>query len=275
MFSSSAISALLIDLHTVSGLRLSLFDTEGKELIAYPEEVSGYCAHLNDNTTAHRRCQASARESFENVRQSGTLYMKKCPFGLWSATCPLYRSGVLIGYLRMEQGKDASHTDEEERLPLALPFSESPSRLSEELRKLPSLSKTAFEALVRLMTLCAEHVASLTTVSVPTADLTEAVLRYINRNLGSKLTVAHLCSAFHCSKSTLMNLFRNNCGVTLGEYLTERRIAMAKELLQFTAEPIGNIALKCGFADQGYFSKVFSARVGCPPSLFRRYPQGR
>ena len=272
LFSTPTVTALLRDLHTASGLRISIHDTEFNELVACPESLSGFCEMLQQNPKARLHCLFTDRDAFERVRHTGKIHLYKCRFGLWEAACPLYRNGVLMGYLMMGQGRDVTRESTQEILNVSLPYTADAAELARQLESLPALSKETATAFSHIMTLCAEHMASLTAVSVPAADLTEAVIRYINRNIGKKLTVAHLCAAFHCSKSTLMNLFRKNCGITMGEYLTDRRIAIARELLQYTEEPIGVVALKCGFPDQGYFSKVFSANVGCSPTAFRRDP---
>lgn len=272
MFSHPTIEALLRDLHTVSGLRVSLHDAEFHELAAYPESHSAFCRMLHGNAKARLRCQFTDRDAFERVRHTGKIYLHTCCFGLWKVICPLCRNGMPVGYLMMEQGKEDDGERARGILTLSLPYAPDSEALTEGLAKLPSLSRETVSALSRLLFLCAEQAVSLAAVSAPAPDLTESVIRYINRNIGQKLTVARLCGAFHCSKSTLMNLFRKKCGMTLGEYLVDRRMAIAKELLQYSEEPIGVIALKCGFPDQGYFSKVFSARVGCSPTAYRQDP---
>jgi two-component system response regulator YesN len=53
-------------------------------------------------------------------------------------------------------------------------------------------------------------------------------------------------------------------------YLTRYRITKAKALLTTTAQSITTIALAVGFADSGYFSRVFRREVGMTPERFRR-----
>ena len=55
------------------------------------------------------------------------------------------------------------------------------------------------------------------------------------------------------------------------EYLTELRIENAKRLLERRGEmglTITEIALRCGYYDSHYFSKVFKKRVGVSPERF-------
>ena len=270
MFSLPTIAALLKDLHTTSGLHISIHDTDFHELVSCPEHHSRFCALVQQNPKAKARCLAADREALERVRDSGKIYLYKCRFGLWEAACPLYRNGILVGYLMMGQGKDCTALSEQEILNAALRYTEKREELLDCLADLPALSKEVLTAFSHIMTICAEHVAYLSSVPVHSSDLADSVKEYIDRNIEKKLTIPHLCAVFHCSKSTLMNHFRNNAGVTLGEYLNERRMEMAKGLLQRTDDAIGVVAERCGFADQGYFSKVFYANVGCSPTAYRQ-----
>ena len=71
-----------------------------------------------------------------------------------------------------------------------------------------------------------------------------------------------------------MNTFRAAYGTTIGKYLTDVRIGRAERLLAETDRPIREISAECGFADQGYFTKVFSAARGQSPTDFRRRVRG-
>ena len=58
-------------------------------------------------------------------------------------------------------------------------------------------------------------------------------------------------------------------GCKTTEYIHELRIAKAKDLLERTPLSIGEIALKCGIEDVGYFSTIFRKAVGMTPSAYR------
>lgn len=56
-------------------------------------------------------------------------------------------------------------------------------------------------------------------------------------------------------------------------YIQKIRLEKAQRMLQ--VEPnmsIGEIALKCGFEDFAYFSRVFKKKYGVMPSQYRRLP---
>ena len=62
--------------------------------------------------------------------------------------------------------------------------------------------------------------------------------------------------------------FKKEYGVTVNEFLTEVRLNEAVKMMKMGEKSIGEIAISAGFADQSYFSKVFSANYGVPPSVY-------
>ena len=54
----------------------------------------------------------------------------------------------------------------------------------------------------------------------------------------------------------------------MNNYITAVRLTEAVNMLNMGEYNIGEIATATGFSDQSYFSKVFSARYGVPPSEY-------
>lgn len=61
-------------------------------------------------------------------------------------------------------------------------------------------------------------------------------------------------------------------GLKTTEYILRHRIAKAKELLATTDISIGDVAMRCGIDDVGYFSTLFRKNVGVVPSVYRKQP---
>ena len=68
----------------------------------------------------------------------------------------------------------------------------------------------------------------------------------------------------------MLNAFKNEYSTTINAYLTELRLENAKKLLADNEKTVNEIALYCGFSDQSYFSKVFSAKYGITPTDYRK-----
>ena len=87
-------------------------------------------------------------------------------------------------------------------------------------------------------------------------------------------SLAELAAGVGVHPVTLARAFRRTFGCTIGEYLRRLRIERAAEQLATGTQPLAEIALAAGFADQSHFSNVFRRRVGMSPSAYRREVAG-
>ena len=53
-------------------------------------------------------------------------------------------------------------------------------------------------------------------------------------------------------------------------YITTYRLEKAKELLLNPDIPVGTVALKVGYGNYSYFSKLFKDVIGCTPNEYRK-----
>ncbi len=95
------------------------------------------------------------------------------------------------------------------------------------------------------------------------------VLRYLRGELAGEPTLASAAEAACLSPNYLAHLIKKETGRTFTELLTERRLALAQELLLATGERIGEIARRCGFADEAYFARRFRQWHGLSPRDWR------
>ena len=102
------------------------------------------------------------------------------------------------------------------------------------------------------------------------ASLSERLVSYLSREFKEPLKLALVAKRLGVSSSTLMHKVKDETGATFTELLTGVRVKEAKRLLAFTSLPIGEVATRCGFKDQSYFSKVFFKEVNIKPRDFRK-----
>lgn len=83
------------------------------------------------------------------------------------------------------------------------------------------------------------------------------------------VTLNGLAQQFNISPSYLSTLFKKETGKSFTEYLTQKRLSFAKELLRRTDLPINVIAAECGIADNNYFARIFKAQENMTPAQYR------
>lgn len=95
------------------------------------------------------------------------------------------------------------------------------------------------------------------------------LLRYLETNYSEQLSLDSVSSQVGFSKYHFVRLFKDYTGSTFYDYLTDKRIQHAKELLSTNAG-ITDIAFSCGFNNQTSFCRTFKKVCGCPPTEYRR-----
>jgi len=71
------------------------------------------------------------------------------------------------------------------------------------------------------------------------------------------------------SKYHFIRRFKNEIGITPWQYILQRKITHAKELLHHKDKTIKEIAYETGFGNPDYFSTIFKKFTGCKPVDFR------
>ncbi|NEZ45258.1 AraC family transcriptional regulator [Paenibacillus alvei] len=101
-------------------------------------------------------------------------------------------------------------------------------------------------------------------------DLFRRASLYLEDNLSEPLSLDIVAQHLHISPRHLTRLFMQHCGQTFVQYIQERRIQLAKELLLGSDAAIKHIAGQCGFESVHYFTRVFTRHLGVSPARFRR-----
>lgn len=96
------------------------------------------------------------------------------------------------------------------------------------------------------------------------------VRTYIDQNYTSKLSLEVVAKQFNVNKSYLLRLFKENTGVTVNNYILQKRILMAKNELRFSNKTLDVIAEECGLDDANYFIRVFKKIEGLTPGEYRK-----
>lgn len=96
------------------------------------------------------------------------------------------------------------------------------------------------------------------------------VLPYIEKHISEPFSVSEIAEHVSLNPQYMMRIFKKITGLSFLEYVTNRRIELAKEMLLSTSWSIEKISEKLGYCSYTYFSKVFKKNIGKSPGEYRK-----
>lgn len=102
------------------------------------------------------------------------------------------------------------------------------------------------------------------------SPLIQKVINEINLHLDAPLSLKTLAAQCYISPSYLSNVFKQEIGQTLTDYISRRRMERAARLLLTTNARVAVVAEEVGILDVNYFTKMFKNATGQTPTAYRR-----
>ncbi len=263
------IISVLSELHNITGFRVSLHSPIYGEIAAFPRDKCALCRLIHSVKGEYAKCIESDKVACKAALDKHGTHVYKCRFGMTEAISPLYSFGTLTGFLVMGQVFEDT-VDEERAAEELLRIGISNETLLPALEKIKRVDSKMVSSFVKIMTICAQYLTISHAIPNNKPTVAQMAREYISRSYSEKISIKKICTEVGCSKSALITAFKREYGTTVNAYITEIRLTEAMHMLERGESKIGEIAEACGFSDQSYFSKVFSAKYGVPPSEYEK-----
>lgn len=125
------------------------------------------------------------------------------------------------------------------------------------------------------------HVYRMATVSEPevipskkstaSAKLTPyAVIRYVDNNLFEFPGIDEIAKALGYSQSYISHMFKDKMGITLQEYICNKKIEASLDFLKYQKYTVTQIAMMLNYASVQSFCKAFRKAMGCSPTEYQK-----
>jgi len=90
-------------------------------------------------------------------------------------------------------------------------------------------------------------------------------LKFIDENLTEDVSVNAITSDLHVSASMLSHTFKKELGISMHQYIMQKRLIYARKLITAKGNPT-KVYLECGYSDYSSFYKAYVKMFGVPPS---------
>ncbi len=98
----------------------------------------------------------------------------------------------------------------------------------------------------------------------------QSALEYIESNLTEELKIENIASKAYVSSFHFQRIFNVLCGLTVGEYVRNRRLTLSAQELSSSNKRVIDIALKYGYDSPDSFTRAFTRFHGISPSVARQ-----
>ena len=92
---------------------------------------------------------------------------------------------------------------------------------------------------------------------------------YIYTHIKERITITTLAEYTGLSESYLSRVFKQNLGISISDYIREKKIEKATHLLRYSDKPIVDIANYLSFSSQSHFIQIFENYTGLTPKKYR------
>jgi len=262
---TSNLFSVLRDYHTLTTLRIVIFDTQFQELMAYPEEKVGFCALLRQNPAGEAACRKSDRQGCQACAKTRALVVYRCHAGLTESVVPILDKGRVFAYVMFGQ-VIPRETDDSVKETLKHRYPE----FAAYVDRIPVKSTEELDAAATVLQAITTYMMTNRWVVPDKSEFIRQLDRYIEDHLSQTITIEALCDSFHIGRTRLYELSAEYLGYGLAEYIRNQRIIHAQRLLRETALPITEIADAVGFADYNHFSRIFKKQTGISARAYRK-----
>jgi YesN/AraC family two-component response regulator len=266
-----------------TGLPIHLRPIEAFDLPHHgdPNE-SPFCALMaRTNQTCAACLQLQKKVEEEAKLEPKTL---KCFAGLCDSAVPVRVGENLVAFLQTGQifFHQPSKTDFKKMTRELINYGVETDlkRLEEAYYQTRVLDKKQYEAVLRLLTIFAQHLAALSNQLMVSAKQAESPMitrakAYIAEHQHEEMSLRQVAGAVNTSAFYFCKMFKQATGLTFTDYLARIRIEKVKNLLLNPHKRISEAAYEAGFQSLSQFNRVFRKIAGEAPTVWRAKLQGR
>jgi AraC-like DNA-binding protein len=272
IFDKEKLAQVLSDFYSSTGIAVTLYDSQ-KQVVATSPIYSPYCALIRSRVHCVEHCDRSDLTHMKEVGADHTVKCYTCHAGLMETILPIEYEGIVIAYLQIGQFRDTAavysspeHIAEAARR-YGLPIDELRARYEE----LPLISEVRLAALFRILGILIRSFWEDGLIAYRRSMLSIRIEQYITAHLTEQIRIEALCREFSLSKNALYRLFREEFQATVNEFILQKRLNLACELLRSESTlSVTEISARCGFSDYNYFIRLFKNQRGITPLQFRK-----
>lgn len=102
------------------------------------------------------------------------------------------------------------------------------------------------------------------------ASVADQICTYIDSHFREEIRRDELAELVYLNTDYMSRMFKKEKGVSISNYILQKRVDEAKKLLCSSSLPINSVSLHIGYSNFSYFTKMFKENTGLTPLEYRR-----
>jgi len=253
------------------GIRTTFFSADGYQLHVGGEKPNcAYCSLLREKLAYKEQCDHFDDGKRREAALRQELISYKCPGGMIGATAPIISNGRVLCFVMIGQFRQSASAPQD----IALQWQRlhDNDELQQAYTQAPLYDEQKISDIMGLLSMLVKYVVSQNMIHISSSPV-EPLLQYINEHPEEMLSLQEASNLVHRSISSLSHLFKKATGKGFRQYQIDTKLEKADEY--FRTKPdlsVAQVALKLGYEDPLYFSKLYKKHRGYPPvQAIQRY----
>lgn len=267
-YNRKKLETILSDFYKATGVNISIVDASFSPIAGVSGARCKYCSTIQASPVGKCACLKSDMQLFQRCARSMTTEMQICHAGLMDIAVPIIHIDCILAYLIMGQIKTNYNFSEIEAYIEELALDKEVLRA--EYNDIVSSTDEKLHAVANIAYMLTRYILTDNMMSADTNVSVDKAEQFIDNNFQNELTIREISKGSNTSKSVLYKSFRSRFHCTVKEYLNQKRIDKAIDLLINSDLSVEEIALQVGFSTPSYFSRVFKKQKGISPLKFRK-----
>lgn len=229
---------------------------------------SKYCNLIQKRHNKLSRCLELDSEKRKEAAEQRETICYTCHAGLGESITPIYSDDILLGFIGFGQFRDR------EEMPADLKRKWSSradlEQLEQEYLKLPLFPPEKMNDILGLFSIIINHIVTNRLITMKGDLLLFKIISYLKDNIHLPLSLTEIADKFDRSESTISHLFNRKTGMSFKKNLILMKLEKAEEyLLSYPDIKVSEVAMKTGYEDPLYFSRLFRKYRGVSPKEFQ------
>ena len=247
-------------------VKITIFSARMEELIVGIQNPgSAFCQLIQKKLRYRYRCCRQDKLMCESCAREDKIIVYHCYAGPYEIVVPIKIEGKLIGYGLLGQFRSDSGLPDD-----IIQAWENGGFSLEELKEAyeiqPFFDKLSLDNMLRLFSMLIAFIITREYVHIRRPGVTEQVIRWLDENIASPLSLGEAALAVKCSRSTISHTIKRQLGMSFKKICILKKIQRFESLI--AADPVLSIqeaAALVGYDDPLYFSRIYKkVRLAAP-----------